>query len=674
MNNDQILAVSIEARLAKIERDWKKVPSIVGKGADGAEKRAQRATQRIEQHFSGMGSRVASIGKGMAAGFVGGLVAGGVMGIFDRVGDEAKRIAEIGDEAKRAGLGIEEFQELKYVAEQNRIGVDALTDGIKELNLRADEFIVTGGGSAAEAFQRLGYDAATLKTKLEDPSALFTEIIGKLGHLDRAAQIRIADELFGGTGGERFVQLIEQGEDAINRTRQEARDLGVVMDDQLIAKANELDRAFQTVATTVGSTLQQAIVNVGWAFYDFMQQFQAFENRTNVSLQQSMRDLGRERVDLEHAILEQQSFLNNMEPDIPGAIGGPRAGFEMRLAEMRSRMDEILAEETRIGEVLDSRTPVQPPRTQITVTNSGDGDTPTTPGSGGGLSASSMREQRDAAAELIAELRNELAVLGMSEAEQRINAELRRAGAFATDDQKASIRSLVTEIEAERASIQRLEDAMENVKGMAKDFLGGLLTDLRNGVDGATALANAFGRLADKLLDMALDAIINSLFENLLGTATGGLFGWLGLSKGGVVEAATGGYIRGPGTGTSDSIPARLSDGEYVVNAAATARNRDLLDAINSGKIAAFATGGLVGDSPVIRPANDNRTSANDNAPVVTINAPITVEGGAGTPEQNADLAKQIARQMEQTMRGVAADEMRRAMRPGNIANTRSRT
>lgn len=33
-------------------------------------------------------------------------------------------------------------------------------------------------------------------------------------------------------------------------------------------------------------------------------------------------------------------------------------------------------------------------------------------------------------------------------------------------------------------------------------------------------------------------------------------------------EKAGGGMIRGPGTSTSDSIPARLSDGEYVIPAA----------------------------------------------------------------------------------------------------------
>lgn len=55
---------------------------------------------------------------------------------------------------------------------------------------------------------------------------------------------------------------------------------------------------------------------------------------------------------------------------------------------------------------------------------------------------------------------------------------------------------------------------------------------------------------------------------------------------------ATGGYVRGPGTATSDSIPAWLSNGEYIVNAAATARHRSTLEAINSH---AYAGGGYVG-------------------------------------------------------------------------------
>lgn len=46
---------------------------------------------------------------------------------------------------------------------------------------------------------------------------------------------------------------------------------------------------------------------------------------------------------------------------------------------------------------------------------------------------------------------------------------------------------------------------------------------------------------------------------------------------------STGGFVTGPGTSHSDSIHAMLSDGEFVMNADATRRNRAQLEAMNSG-------------------------------------------------------------------------------------------
>lgn len=49
------------------------------------------------------------------------------------------------------------------------------------------------------------------------------------------------------------------------------------------------------------------------------------------------------------------------------------------------------------------------------------------------------------------------------------------------------------------------------------------------------------------------------------------------------VGFATGGYVSGPGTGTSDSIPARLSNGEYVMPARQTRQYRNELAAMRAG-------------------------------------------------------------------------------------------
>jgi len=69
-------------------------------------------------------------------------------------------------------------------------------------------------------------------------------------------------------------------------------------------------------------------------------------------------------------------------------------------------------------------------------------------------------------------------------------------------------------------------------------------------------------------------------------------------SKGSVAHEggnyAIGGHVSGPGTGTSDDVPAWLSNGEFVVNAAATRKNRRLLEAINNGIVRGYASGGKV--------------------------------------------------------------------------------
>ena len=70
-----------------------------------------------------------------------------------------------------------------------------------------------------------------------------------------------------------------------------------------------------------------------------------------------------------------------------------------------------------------------------------------------------------------------------------------------------------------------------------------------------------------------------------------------------VQQHAAGGYIEGPGTGTSDSILSRLSNGEFVVKAAAVKKyGRETLERINNGtfanihvRIPKFAAGGMVG-------------------------------------------------------------------------------
>jgi hypothetical protein len=165
----------------------------------------------------------------------------------------------------------------------------------------------------------------------------------------------------------------------------------------------------------------------------------------------------------------------------------------------------------------------------------------------------------------------------------------------------------------DQLSVSSNRAAMEMAK-FKQNFEGALTNDLSNwltnGIDQADSLGDAFRSLASSVVQslrqIAAQMLATAMIKMMLmaiGMSEGGFLG--GIFGGGSATAIgmdTGGIVKGPGTETSDSIPARLSRGEYVVRASAVRRiGVDELDRINLGTpsvrrrgTSQFADGGLV--------------------------------------------------------------------------------
>ncbi len=134
----------------------------------------------------------------------------------------------------------------------------------------------------------------------------------------------------------------------------------------------------------------------------------------------------------------------------------------------------------------------------------------------------------------------------------------------------------------------------------------------------------------------------------------------------GRIEDPTGGEVDGPGTETSDSIPARLSDGEFVVNADAVKLPgvREQLHRINqAGLERRYSRGGEVKDEPVGNPSvpqylwdkltgkqKDPAQDAADRKAATRSLAGSGVIGGTGDTMRNSMDRK--AREAERQARG----------------------
>lgn len=216
-------------------------------------------------------------------------------------------------------------------------------------------------------------------------------------------------------------------------------------------------------------------------------------------------------------------------------------------------------------------------------------------------------------------LQAEIDNFGKSNAQKRAAMELARAGVDLNRLDAQTREQVLGKLTAETqkheellVAKQKLVDAQKAIND-ANKFFGDVASDaledlIVNGAKAEDVLKNVVKQLAKAALQASLMGTgpLAGLFgggKGLLGSLFSGSFGGSSSSfsygAGGYTGMgpflAGGGKVSGPGTGTSDSILAHLSDGEYVVNAAATKKYGSLLAAINSGNLPRFAAGGMVG-------------------------------------------------------------------------------
>ena len=153
-----------------------------------------------------------------------------------------------------------------------------------------------------------------------------------------------------------------------------------------------------------------------------------------------------------------------------------------------------------------------------------------------------------------------------------------------------------------------VDDVAMAIDGAVQDGFSQLFQDIGSGAKSAKEAFADFGRSVLQTINrIASQKLAEALFGSLMGGGAAGSAGGFGALISSFFGFASGGYVTGPGTSTSDSIPARLSHGEYVVNARAVSRlGLSFLDAINglsagprvAGGRLAFAAGGLVPEAP----------------------------------------------------------------------------
>lgn len=167
----------------------------------------------------------------------------------------------------------------------------------------------------------------------------------------------------------------------------------------------------------------------------------------------------------------------------------------------------------------------------------------------------------------------------------------------------------------EQQKINTISKIQQTSNQLAKDF-SGAITDW---ITGAQSFGDAMKNILQQLIAQLIQAAI---YATIVAACTGGGGGFAARWKGAFGNAfASGGSVAGPGTGTSDSIPAMLSNGEYVLNAQAVDRlGVPFLNGLNTGRLRGFASGGLVGSGGAYNRPASVASSSSSTSNSITLN------------------------------------------------------
>nr|DAJ19516.1 MAG TPA: tail length tape measure protein [Siphoviridae sp. ctJJg9] len=217
-------------------------------------------------------------------------------------------------------------------------------------------------------------------------------------------------------------------------------------------------------------------------------------------------------------------------------------------------------------------------------------------------------------------------------------------------------------------SFGSMREQMENATVQTFEKMGDALAEFvaTGKLDFRSLTVSILQDLSKIMIKMALFNAMKAAGESM--SKSGGTWGAVGSAivsafgkkDGGIVQRfSNGGAVWGAGTATSDSIPAMLSNGEFVINAASTRRHRALLEAINKNR---YASGGVVGGVP--SPALFGAKPAGG----LTVNLTVNVENGGGDTEQQ--VRQGVEAGMREAMRQIAKAEIADSWRIGNISHT----
>lgn len=308
-------------------------------------KRVERFTRQSNKNLSKTTQRLNVMAiAGKAIGPV--LAAIGAAKVISGLKSTVAALDDVGKTADKIGITTDALQEYRTIAESAGIAQGGLDSSLERFSKRLGEAVL-GGGAANKMLKEMGLEAEDLTAMGLDKA--LQVIADKMALIsDPAERAAKAAALFG-REGVAMVNLMREGSAGMERMRAEARELGIVIDEDLIRKAEGAQTQLDLMGRVIDAQLNSALIEMAPLLVGAATRLAVVARAANeaagfvANLAHPVSDLDRITENLVTAMGDEIRQSQLLEVALGNGIKMSVGTAKAKLAEVRSRYENVKA-------------------------------------------------------------------------------------------------------------------------------------------------------------------------------------------------------------------------------------------------------------------------------------------------------------------------------------------
>jgi hypothetical protein len=169
--------------------------------------------------------------------------------------------AQIKDQAAQLGVTTAQLQEYRAIAGQVGMTTGDMDSAFKSLGDNLHDVELGRVGPFSKLVQKLGVDIKGAGGQVRPTTAIFNDLVDKLGNVGNEAQRRGAQVIAFGQAGETMGQLVAKGSGGIDQLREAVRQTGIILSDEQIQKADETAKKLNMVGLALKAKFAAAVID-----------------------------------------------------------------------------------------------------------------------------------------------------------------------------------------------------------------------------------------------------------------------------------------------------------------------------------------------------------------------------------------------------------------------------